>query len=997
MLLTLSAIANVCLAATDTLPSACHIQHFDNTNGLPQNTVMAIAPDPCGFIWLSTQDGLVRFDGLRFMTFGMNSLPVASNRFLAFYSNPQGGLSVYNECKEHIRIVDGWPHRDTVAANYPGSYLQWHANNDRLDSGTIGLLGLPEKIQVMGGVIKRLVLYDNIKGVYNIVQGKVGFYEKGVLRYEVPFHHGKKCNFFLLYNRLYYLHDNGTYSALTSKIHTGFLEGDIRADPAFPGGMHNSTFFWNVYTADQAILYFNQSFYLVKATSQGRLTTTRIISGFNTADLGIQIAWYNEQQGKLYLGSNTKGLFILSKQRFYALKTLTGGDSYYGQTAYTKDKILTAQGDMISTHGEVHSIPAIRQRMSSDWYSVFTDSLHHIWLKWGPWVYKHDGKSFQLLNRWRFPAKISIIYDGGDGKMWIGLRGKGIAIMDLYRKNAQPELFLPLKEDVSYFARYHNTMFMSTNKGFYRIDIPSRRIDTIAALRDMYVRSLYVSGPEEVWITTYGKGFFHYYKGQVTTFPLDANKALATAHCIIPDNKGFFWITTNNGLFQVSRADLKAYIADTTNTLYYHYYDKKEGFLTNEFNGGCQPCAVKLDNGIVSLPSLNGLVLFNPDNTHPLLPNNDLFIDKIVADKQEMPVTAHLDLPRKLSQLNITVGSPYMGDQRNLQMSYTLEESGHQSIWLPVPEDGIISLSMLSHGDYTLLIRKQNGFGKDNYQEKRITFSIAAAWYQTSWFMLCVLGCFAGGCFLLMRLRMRYIRKRNTQLEAAVALKTRELQQRTDIQERIIRSVSHDIQTPLKYQEFLSKKLYEGLVTENNPTLTDVARVMHEHTYRLHHMTENLLNYLKVQVEEQPFRTERFPLKEMVDEILLIFKDIAREKGTAIENYIPAELEWVGNSQLLSVVLHNLIDNAVKVTRNGTIMIAARSQHGRAAIFIKDTGPGMKRELVEWLNTGESPIPLRNGIGLMIVRELITLLQLDLFVSSLQDEGCCFCVQERPS
>lgn len=996
ILLVLLCTTHVCLAQRDTLTAACYVQHFDNTNGLPQNTVMDVAPDPYGFVWLSTEDGLARFDGLHFMTFGMTNLPVNSNRFRIFYKNQLGGLSVFNEKNERVSIANGWARPDTTAKGHD-SYIDWYAVKDPNDSGKTSIVGLPENIRKVGGAVRRLVLYFRRDSYYEVSSQSVRQYENGKRSYEIAFRPDKNWDFFLMRNQLFYLHDNGNFTVLSSHPLTALLKGDIRSNPAFPDGMRYKAVYWNVYSDNQAVLYLNKTFYLVKADSSGGLATTRICTGFDIASLDINVAWYNEQQGKLYLGSTTKGLFILSRQQFYTWKTAGDNNTYYGQTAYDKDRILTAQGNLVRTTGEASTLPAISRLMPSDWYSIFKDRLNNIWIKWGTQVHQFDSGASRLLHSWRLPVKVSMIYDDGDGKVWIGLKGTGIAVLDISRKDAQPELWLPATEDVTYFSRLGNIMYTATGAGFYRINTLTKKVDTIAAFRNMYVRSLYVSGPDDVWLTTYGKGIFRYYQGRVTALPLDDDKFLATSHCIIPDRKGYYWITTNNGLFQVREADLKAYTADTTNAVYYHYYDFKDGFLTNEFNGGCQPCAVRLENGSISLPSLNGLVFFNPDKITPLLPDNDLYVNKMVVDQKEIPLSDNLQLPNKPSQLSFMISSPYMGNRKNLHITYALVEGGVPSIWLPVPDDGVIFLPMLAHGDYTLVVRKQNGFGKDNYREQKITFSIAAAWYQTGWFKLLCIAVLMVSSFLLPRLRIRYIQKRNAQLEEAVSLKTKELQQRTDIQERIIRSVGHDIQTPLRYQQLLSRKLYEGLSAERITALTEIAKVMHDHTNRLSYMTDNLLKYLKIQVATEPLQKDSFLLAAMAHDVVMIFQDIAREKGTEIFNYVPAQLQWEGNMQLLSVVLHNLIDNAVKVTRHGSIIIGAQVHNNQTVILVKDTGPGMQPHLLLWLNETGGAIPSQSGMGLMIVKELVNLLELDLYVSSLPDEGCCFYIRTRTS
>ena len=56
------------------------IEHFTSENGLPQNNIKGISIDTYGFVWLATEDGLVRFDGHHFYVFNRSNLPVSVNR-----------------------------------------------------------------------------------------------------------------------------------------------------------------------------------------------------------------------------------------------------------------------------------------------------------------------------------------------------------------------------------------------------------------------------------------------------------------------------------------------------------------------------------------------------------------------------------------------------------------------------------------------------------------------------------------------------------------------------------------------------------------------------------------------------------------------------------------------------------------------------------------------------------------------------------------------------
>jgi len=86
-----------------TAPTAYSQYRFDifNTdNGLPQDTVESILQSGDGYLWLATLDGLVRYDGARFIVFNKaNSKGINSNRFLSLYEDTDGALWAATQTK----------------------------------------------------------------------------------------------------------------------------------------------------------------------------------------------------------------------------------------------------------------------------------------------------------------------------------------------------------------------------------------------------------------------------------------------------------------------------------------------------------------------------------------------------------------------------------------------------------------------------------------------------------------------------------------------------------------------------------------------------------------------------------------------------------------------------------------------------------------------------------------------------------------------------------
>ncbi|HTE26477.1 two-component regulator propeller domain-containing protein [Flavitalea sp.] len=79
-----------CLFANDSLKYS--VQHYTDENGLPQNSIKSIAPDKAGFIWLATENGILRFDGHSLRRFDKQNLSLASSRIYSILPVPAGDL-----------------------------------------------------------------------------------------------------------------------------------------------------------------------------------------------------------------------------------------------------------------------------------------------------------------------------------------------------------------------------------------------------------------------------------------------------------------------------------------------------------------------------------------------------------------------------------------------------------------------------------------------------------------------------------------------------------------------------------------------------------------------------------------------------------------------------------------------------------------------------------------------------------------------------------------
>jgi signal transduction histidine kinase/sugar lactone lactonase YvrE len=967
------------------------LQHFDNSNGLPQNSVNGIVQDKNGYIWLITESGLVRFDGERFKVIDMSSIALSSIRFYVIFLNRSGNVVALNEKNEAIQMVDGMPMRYTFHPDTNRNYFKWYHPLVENHTGSSYNVSLPNLTELWGVHINELKLYSDEKSFYLYKHDTVRYVQDKDTSYAVPFRGDSRGYFFILDGQFFHIDQAGQVTTFGHQTKRSPLKGEIQLDPLYHHSdpANNVQPFWNSYDANHLLVYFNHAIYLVKRDDKHELVTRKLVSDFDATGKEILRAFYSEQDGRLFLGSNTKGLFVLSLQQFVTKNVGTGTASFYSQLPYGTDGVLLPNGYILRHEGESTKLRPFKGWAFPDSYTISTDGQGGGWTRREDLLYHISLHPFRLLTSVVLPAPITMLYHDDKDLLWIGMKGgKGVAVLDENRKDAKPEMLYPLKSDITYFAKVTpRQMCVGTDLGLFLLDPVTGKVDTVKGLEGQYIRSITVTGAGEIWATTYDRGFYLYHKGRLTHFPYDVDKYIATAHCIVPDRKGFFWITTNRGLFQVSKQDLLAYAENGAFPLYYHYYDKVDGFNSNEFNGGCQPCAVNLDNGYISLPSINGMVFFNPDSIKPVLPEGEMIIDHLVLDNSPLPVDKELKLPGDFSSLQITYSCAYMGNNKNLLIRYALIKDKGDTIWLPLPSDGKITLSTLLPGNYRLVVRKMNGFGYGNFSDKVLKLEVPNAWYETGWWYAACVLLFLFSSWLFARLRVRYIQRKAFHLEMMVNLKTKELKEKTALQERIVQSVSHNVLSPLQYQQLLSEKILLE-VKEKGTVSTRIVQVLNDHTSYLYHMVANLLKYFRTQVAMEPARNY-YSLAASVENIRKIFLAIALENGTQIRNDIPASLMLWGDEQLLSVMLYNLVDNAVKVTKQGMIVMEVIAEDDAVSFRVRDTGPGVNDRVRSWFNQPVNEVaPLKGlGIGLLIVKELATAEGMKVTLESCPGEG----------
>ena len=234
------------------------------------------------------------------------------------------------------------------------------------------------------------------------------------------------------------------------------------------------------------------------------------------------------------------------------------------------------------------------------------------------------------------------------------------------------------------------------------------------------------------------------------------------------------------------------------------------------------------------------------------------------------------------------------------------------------------------------------------------------------------------------------------------SLQKDEIEDLSKAQNHFFASISHEIRTPINtiigLDEMILRSNISDEVREDAENIQSAGKI-------LLHLLNDLLDLSKIasgmmELTKAPYRT-----KEMFSEIYGMLKIRAQEKGldffVVLSPMIPERL--LGDEVRIKQILINLINNAIKYTKDGCIKLyvdCAENNGIMDVIYtIEDTGMGIKDSSIPHLFTAYKRIDEDRtkyiegtGLGLSIVKQLTTLMGGDIDVSSVYGKGSRFAV-----
>ena len=214
--------------------------------------------------------------------------------------------------------------------------------------------------------------------------------------------------------------------------------------------------------------------------------------------------------------------------------------------------------------------------------------------------------------------------------------------------------------------------------------------------------------------------------------------------------------------------------------------------------------------------------------------------------------------------------------------------------------------------------------------------------------------------------------------------------------EKLMLAITHDFKAPLGsimgYTELLSRLTED----ERQRFYLDNMKSSSEHLLKL---VSDLLDFHRLDLNKAEVNRVTFNPSQLFDEIYVSFEPLTAAKGLALQCHVAPELNggYISDPLRLRQIVNNLLSNAVKFTQKGEISLTASYDSSKLTIAIADTGKGMASEdreriFQEFTRLSGAQGEEGFGLGLSIVKKLVTLLEGTIDVQSTLGEGSCFTV-----
>ncbi|MCB0667845.1 MAG: response regulator, partial [Saprospiraceae bacterium] len=467
---------------------------------------------------------------------------------------------------------------------------------------------------------------------------------------------------------------------------------------------------------------------------------------------------------------------------------------------------------------------------------------------------------------------------------------------------------------------------------------------------------------------------------------------------VIADKRGYLWLLSYEGITRFNPYSFEIINLTHGNGLGSDFYD---GFLY-----GRSP-----STGNLFFLGKDGLDFFHPDsvklsNYKPPIAFTgfELFNEPVQIDpeqhsdsdtfflQQHISYTREIKLDYDHRVFTIDYAALDFSGPENIDYAYQLD--GFDPDWQYVDKKRSATYTNLDPGNYEFRVKSTNADGVWNENYTALALIISPPWWNTGlayffYFVLIVSALY----FFYWYQRRRWELQSALQIQEKEALRLKELD---NLKTNLYTNITHEFRTPLTIIGGMTRLIRE----KPRDWLKKGADTIEEQSQKLLEMVSQMLDLQKIEagrLELQPVQTD---IISFINHIIEPFLFQARAKRLDFEvKHETADLIVDFDPQKLATVISNVVSNALKFTDQGQVILSTRITSGteKFQILIEDTGMGIHPDKLDHIfdrfyqaDHGSTRTWEGTGIGLSLVKELVTLMRGTIEVESNPGKGSRF-------
>lgn len=909
---------------------------WQQSDGLPQNSVEAIAQTLDGYLWFGTEEGLARFDGLRFVVFTRDGAAgLRHDSIKALLAARDGSLWVGTNGGGIARYADGrftmYTRADGLAGNTVGALAQdqdgdiWVGTNDglsRFDGARFTTYGEAEGLPPRP---VRAIRVDR-QGALWVATGR-GAYRLRAGRFEHVAGIGPKL-------RAIAESRDGTLWFATSDRGVARVEGASITWLTEADGLPTN----NVQALiedRQGGLWLGTEGAGIARVARGRVTTMSTRQGFSSNFLR---AMFEDREGSLWFGTEGGGLNRLRHSRLSVVDADDGLGADFARAVYeTRDGAMwvATDGGGLTRFAERPALTLTRAHglPPAFVYALLEDDLGRLWLGTnGDGLYVLDpARSRATAVGGRLPSDgVFSLARTADGRIWVGT-SLGLAVVT--GGQAQPA---PETAGEPGITRGHIAALHADRSGALWIGVRDRGLWSLREGRvthhgrDQGLGELSISAIHEdrrgvLWIATRQGLLRRDPDGSLHRFTRADGLHSDTLYAVVEDDREQLWLTSTTGIFHVHKPALERR-RKAGPVVVAEVFSTDDGMKVSEATGGGHPAAQRRRDGTLWFPTPRGVVLIDVDRPVSIAAGPPpIVIEEFAAD--DRPVSradGRPELPASVNTLRFRYAAITFLAPAKARFRYRLE--GTDAGWVEAGTRREATYSDLSPGTYTFRVIGATSSGVWNDTGASVTFIVAPPFYRAAWFAgLCVVLLALAG-LAVHRARVRTMRRQFAAVLAERARLAREL---------------HDT----LLQGFAGTALQLDVVRQQvaaadgaSPAVAQLDRVLTQVDTCLTEARRSISDMRALALEQG----------DLVLAVRRLAGQLAQESGLAIDVEVsgqPRRLDPAVENDLLRVG-QEALTNAVRYAGASRIRVELRYERRQVRLLVQDDGRGFDEPAV---------------------------------------------------